>query len=324
MKLGTRALVFWRMMKSKWKLTWARWPLRWQLRNLYLGAMVRWLINMPIAKHQHEALNPDQQLRLDAYCKLQAIQYLPDDALTARSLSLKKRSHYVGDLWQVLVPHFLNDRFLREFGDVTWVPAMPSFVKSRPIAENNQNAVLLPLDARRHLVFPEDPYTFDLKQAKIVWRGAATQAHRQKFLSRAHGLACCDVGDPSLPLGHPHHRPRLSMFGQMRFKYLVSIEGNDVATNLKWIMNSNSLCLMPKPRFETWFLESQLLPGVHYVELNEDFSNLQAVFDHYERHPEEAIQIIGQAQAYANKFKDRDSERLLTQQVVFKYVELCK
>ena len=249
---------------------------------------------------------------------------MPDNALTASDLSLKKRSHYVGDLWQVLVPHFLNSRFLREFGDVTWVPAMPAFVKSRPITDNNQNAVLLPLDARRHLVFPEDPFTFDLKQAKIVWRGAATQAHRQKFLSRAYGLACCDVGDPSLPMSHPHHRPRLSMFRQMRFKYLVSIEGNDVATNLKWIMNSNSLCLMPKPRFETWFLESQLQAGVHYVELDDDFSNLQAVFDHYEQNPEEALQIIGQAHAYTNKFKDRGSERLMTQQVVSKYFDLCK
>ena len=309
---------------SKLKLTWAKWPLRWQLRNLYLGAMVRWRFNKPTSKHQDEALNLDQQLRLNAYCKLQQVQHLPDNALMASDLSLKKRSHYVGDLWQVLVPHFLNSRFLREFGDVTWVPAMPAFVKSRPIADNNQNAVLLPLDARRHLVFPEDPFTFDLKQAKIVWRGAATQVHRQNFLSRAHGMACCDVGDPSLPMSHPHHRPRLSMFGQMRFKYLVSIEGNDVATNLKWIMNSNSLCLMPKPRFETWFLESQLQAGVHYVELDDDFSNLQAVFDHYEQNPEEALQIIGQAQAYTNKFKDRDSERLLTQSVAAKYFLFCK
>jgi hypothetical protein len=312
------------MMMSKLKLTWAKWPLRWQLRNLYLGAMVRWRFNKPTSKHQDEALNLDQQLRLNAYCKLQQVQHLPDNALTASDLSLKKRSHYVGDLWQVLVPHFLNSRFLREFGDVTWVPAMPAFVKSRPIADNNQNAVLLPLDARRHLVFPEDPFTFDLKQAKIVWRGAATQMHRQKFLSRAHGMACCDVGDPSLPMSHPHHRPRLSMFGQMRFKYLVSIEGNDVATNLKWIMNSNSLCLMPKPRFETWFLESQLQAGVHYVELDDDFSNLQAVFGHYEQNPEEALQIIQQAHAYTNKFKDRGSERLMTQQVVSKYFDLCK
>ena len=309
---------------SKLKLTWAKWPLRWQLRNLFLGAMVRWRFNIPISKHQDEALNHDQQLRLNAYCKLQQDQHLPDDALTASDLSLKKRSHYVGDLWQVLVPHFLNSRFLREFGDVTWVPAMPAFVKSRPITDNNHNAVLLPLDARRHLVFPEDPFTFDLKQAKIVWRGAATQMHRQKFLSRAHGLVCCDVGDPSLPLSHPHHRPRLSMFGQMRFKYLVSIEGNDVATNLKWIMNSNSLCLMPKPRFETWFLEGQLQAGVHYVELDDDFSNLQAVFDHYEQNPEEALQIIGQAQAYTNKFKDKGSERLLTQSVAANYFLFCK
>lgn len=37
----------------------------------------------------------------------------------------------------------------------------------------------------------------------------------------------------------------MSVEDQKRYRYIVSLEGYDVATNLKWIMNSNSLCLMP-------------------------------------------------------------------------------
>jgi hypothetical protein len=111
----------------------------------------------------------------------------------------------------------------------------------------------------------------------------------------------------------------LSIHQQLQFKYIISVEGNDVATNLKWIMHSNSLCVMAKPKFETWFLESRLLPGVHYAEMAEDFSNLQQLFDHYEAHPEEALAIIRQANAYTRQFQNTRAEVLLSQHVCQAY-----
>ena len=38
-------------------------------------------------------------------------------------------------------------------------------------------------------------------------------------------------------------------------KFIISIEGNDVASNLPWIMASNSLAFMTKPKFEGWFMQ---------------------------------------------------------------------
>ena len=92
-----------------------------------------------------------------------------------------------------------------------------------------------------------------------------------------------------------------------------------MATNLKWILNSNSLCIMPRPRFETWFLEGRLRAGVHYAELADDFSNLQQLFDHYEQHPEEALAIIRQANAYTRQFKNTQAEVMLSQHVCQAY-----
>ena len=57
----------------------------------------------------------------------------------------------------------------------------------------------------------------------------------------------------------------------------MSLEGIDVATNLKWIMSSNSLCFSPKLRYETWFMEGKLVPGVHFVEVRDDFDDLAEV-----------------------------------------------
>ena len=57
----------------------------------------------------------------------------------------------------------------------------------------------------------------------------------------------------------------MDMGNFLQHKFLLSCEGNDVATNLKWVLASNSCVLMHPPRFESWLLESQLKPMVHYV-----------------------------------------------------------
>lgn len=296
-----------------------RWPFGWQLRNLFRWLRVRYTSTQSRAFAPLPALNAAQSARLKAYCKLQGPIELAVPTKLARDMGLREGSHYVGDLLRCLYPRFLNQRFYKEFGDVNWIPAAPAFVKSRPISDDNHNAVLLPMDVRRHMFFPHDPFSFERKIPAMVWRGASFQPHRQLFLQQSSAIKSCDAGDPGLPADHPQHRPWLSTYEQLRFKYVISIEGNDVATNLKWIMHSNSLCLMAKPKFETWFLESQLVAGIHYAEIAEDFSNLQQVFDYYESRPEEALAIIRQAQAYTRQFLDAASERLLTQHVCQAY-----
>ena len=320
LSLPDQLRVLWRMGISN-SLTWLdRWPLKWQLRNLWIWLLVRYTPPERRAMPPRlPALTPQQQERLPQYCKLQAPTALAPGAVLARDVSIMRHSYYVGDMLRALYPHFLDKRFFRLFGDVNWVPELPSLVKSRPIGDNNQNAVLLPMDIRRHLRFPRDPYDFRMKRSAMVWRGASYQPNRQLFLKATSQYPFCDAGNPALAHDDPFYKPRLSIFEQLECKYILSIEGNDVATNLKWIMNSNSLCIMPKPRFETWFLESRLQAGVHYAELADDFSNLQALFDHYEQHPEEALAIIGQANAYTRQFKDLNAERLLSQHVCQAY-----
>ena len=60
----------------------------------------------------------------------------------------------------------------------------------------------------------------------------------------------------------------------LKYKYQISLEGNDVATNLKWLFASRSVVLMPKPTCETWFCEGLLEPWVHYVPLENHLGDL--------------------------------------------------
>ena len=54
----------------------------------------------------------------------------------------------------------------------------------------------------------------------------------------------------------------------------MCVEGVDVATNLKWVMSSNSIAVMPKPKIESWFMENMLIPEKHYIEIKEDYSDV--------------------------------------------------
>src|SRR5690606_29582030 len=96
--------------------------------------------------------------------------------------------------------------------------------------------------------------------------------------------------------GNPHWlTEKLSIDAHLDYKFILALEGNDVATNLKWVMSSNSLAVMPIPKFETWFMESTLIPDFHYVCIKDDYSDLEEKLKHYIQHPNEALKIIANA-----------------------------
>jgi len=69
-------------------------------------------------------------------------------------------------------------------------------------------------------------------------------------------------------------RPGVNMAGQLKYKYILMLEGNDVATGLKWQLASNSVVFMAKPTTVSFLMEDLLVPFVHYVPLKDDYSNL--------------------------------------------------
>jgi len=231
------------------------------------------------------------------------------------------RNYYM-DLHEYLRYFDPHLRLLHRFGDETEVPARPTLVKARPIAGDNDNSVLFNLNKIRHFVFPRDRLSFEDKIDRLVWRGSAFQENRKQFLARYHDHPRCDVGHAhrgTSPV--PWRKNYLPIAEQLRCKFILSIEGNDVASNLKWILASNSLCFMARPRCETWFMEGRLVPGRHYVPLADDYSDLEEQMAHYSAHPEEAREILRHAQGHVARFRNPARERLVALLVLQKYFE---
>lgn len=264
--------------------------------------------------------------RVDYYNKLGSPFLMDSSGMTMRDLSPKQQSAYYYDLREVLRYFPAAYRFLHEFGDVIKVPPQPCIVKSRPIAGDNQNAIVLKLNRVRHYVFVKDSLAFGDKKDMAVWRGKAKPGHcRSQLVANWYAHPRCDIGQSNKVAfgGNPRMRKDfLSIDEQLRYKFIVSVEGNDVATNLKWIMSSNSLCFMRKPRYETWFMEGRLQAGVHYVLLKDDFSDIEEKIDFYCRYPEAALAIIENAQQWIDQFRDERLERIIALQVMQKYFDL--
>lgn len=263
--------------------------------------------------------------RRDHCCRIQQPFEL-GQAGTIASLDSQGLTTYYYDL-QKLVRYFppqLQLRYL--FGDLTVTPDQPTLVKSRPIgsAADNANAVLLRLNQVRHYRFAVDKRPYRNKRDAAVWRGKSrNKPVRQEFLKRYRDHPTCDIGDSDRRMhGTSLYRPYLSIGEQLAYKCVISIEGNDVATNLKWIMASNSVCLMAQPRFETWFLESRLKPDHHYIQLRDDFADLDEQLDRVLSNPDLAEWIIANAQSYVVPFRDRHRERLLGLAVLDRYFHL--
>lgn len=236
------------------------------------------------------------------------------------SFRRKGSSAYFYDLLANL-RYFHDDHPLYyEFGDIVHIPPVPTIVKSRPVNGNNANSVLMKLDSVRHFYIPPDRVPFHAKQKRLVWRGAAHQEHRLAFLRRFCDHPLCDVG-----CVHPHsryeryHKGFLTIQNQLNYAFILSMEGNDVATNLKWILASNSLCFMTRPRYETWLLEGRLKPDYHFVCLADDYSDLAEKLHFYQHHPDAALNIIRAANAYIQPFYNPTLERMTQLLVLEKY-----
>lgn len=234
----------------------------------------------------------------------------------------KGPSVYFFDAYEFIRFFPVTGRFSFLFGDVTYIPSIPSIVKSRPITGDNRNSVILKLEKLRHFVFVKDKISFREKENKIIfYADMKFKPHRIDFMKKYYNHPVCICGDVS------HHETvpeewfvqKISLEKHLKYKFVLALEGNDVATNLKWIMSSNSLAVMPRPKFETWFMEGRLIPDFHYVEIKNDYSDLIERMNYYIEHTAEAERIIKNANEYVSQFKNKQREKIISLMVLQKY-----
>lgn len=266
----------------------------------FVRNFVRYAVPRPLLQRRLDEVLSEVERRSDRDYILQRVSYynrLPEGATLPVERSKPLGEHRFGK--GVRTAYFFDSyEFTRWFddalrwnmipGDVTQVPDIPSVVKSRPIAGDNANSVLLNLDKFRHFVFLRDDIPFREKEDRAIFR-CAINCH------------------------HPNHH--------LRYRYILTIEGNDVATNLKWVMSTNSLPVMPRPTYETWFMEGTLVPNYHYVEIRPDYADLEECMHYFSSHPEQAEAMIRHAHDYIRQFRDPHRERLISLLVLHRYFE---
>lgn len=224
----------------------------------------------------------------------------------------------------------------------------PTIVKSRLVADRDARGVLLPLGFGRHwrplerLAAADRP--FREKDDRLVWRGISTgrfadfgdgQGLSPRYhvarLGRLHDGIDVAYSAPFVHREQPmeitpeelraRSRGPLSMAQQLASKFLLSLEGNDVATGLKWMMASNSTVVMPLPTTETWFCEGELRPWVHFVPVAADLSDLAEVYDWCRSNLDACEEIARNGTAYVRRFLDGRNEMRLIARVVEAYAD---
>ena len=198
---------------------------------------------------------------------------------------------------------------------------MPVLTKSRPI--NSDNIILL-FNFERHwdnvyiLRNEIKDIPFESKKPIVFWRGTTTGSEDRlgnrfdlmnKWFNKSNKI---DIAFSEITQGKDNYSKYIKTKAEIKtflqYKYIISIEGNDVSSGLKWNLLSNSIVFMPKPTMVSWFMEDHLLPFVHYIPIKNDWSDLEKMVDWCENNQNKCKIINYNAKKYVNKFlKEFDS-----------------
>lgn len=204
-------------------------------------------------------------------------------------------------------------------GDVSHSSStVPWLAKTRPINERGAS-VLLPFNIDRHWGPIREAKASDIpwnqKMDHLVWRGADTGQGKRVGVEKYSNVSWGDLGFVNVThekyKGHiqrQHIKPKMSIADQLKHKYILSIEGNDVATNLKWILSTGSVCIMPTPTIESWLMEGRLIPWKHYIPVRGDLSDLHSRVEWAKKHQRECIKIVHNANQFMSQFGKSDLE----------------
>ena len=167
------------------------------------------------------------------------------------------------------------------------------------VPKTENSGIIWPFNYDHHFrtALFEEVRKFDIpwesKKNVAVWRGALTgtsqlREDQQKTFTTfcASVPRCCLVDNhrnssildlgfiPNESFKDKYHisddffKLRMERRDQCKYKAIIIIEGNDVATGLKWALYSRSVVLMPTPRRMSYAMEEWLEPWTHYIPIS--------------------------------------------------------
>ena len=223
-------------------------------------------------------------------------------------------------------------RNIDQYGNMITIPF---FTKTRQI--NNKTGVLLNFNRDRHWGNVKNVKVNDIefkdKINKVVWRGSTTGENDDAFSFKRNRLLCverfynhksCDIGFSNIVqninIPKEYLKKILTIREQLKYKYILSIEGNDVSSGLKWQLYSNSVVFMRKPKIVSWAMEDTLIPYKHYIPINDDFSDLISQIDFANKNVKICLEIIKNANEFIEQFLDKKKEEVIEFMVIKEYL----
>ena len=208
--------------------------------------------------------------------------------------------------------HFQNAKFPLFYGETGETGQIPCIRKSR--RTDDRTSIIYNFRTLR-LTFPSyeairSDVPWNEKADQVIWRGATTGQEQRVALVQRY-FDKYDVGFSSVkqkPEFVAYKRPSVSIGEQLKNKFIISLEGNDVASNLRWVLSSNSVPIMKKPYWQSWIMEERLEPTIHYLELNEDLSNLEEILDWAKANDDRCFEIAQNGKRYMSQFLDEEND----------------
>lgn len=231
---------------------------------------------------------------------------------------------------------YKNKNILFRWGDSTVNPKNDDlFYITKARRYDSKNGVIMRMSVERHwkniFFVKQNDMPFQNKKNILLWRGSTTGQDENSFennrllaVKTMIDSDMCDIGFTTVCQNQNPDRKlcknSMSLNQQLKFKYLLSLEGNDVASGLKWQLYSNSIVFMRKPRIVSWAMEDKLEPFVHYIPLLDDFSDFKEKIEWANNNQDKCKEISANATNFIEQFLDLKKEKEIEKLVLEKYL----
>jgi hypothetical protein len=90
----------------------------------------------------------------------------------------------------------------------------------------------------------------------------------------------------------------IPMYEQLKYKYLIDLQGNGWSGRLKYLLHSGRLLFIQNRKWKSYY-HFKLKPYVHFIPVKEDFSDMYEQLEWAENNPHKVIEIIQHATEFA-------------------------
>jgi len=162
----------------------------------------------------------------------------------------------------------------------------------------------------------DDENCYNMKRCRLVYNHANSTLIHARLTSTRGRL-------PDVFNGVELLAPKVKIDTLLGYKGIIMIEGNDVASGLKWALLSQSVVLMPIPKHTSWCMEELLEPWVHYIPLDDFATNVEERMQWVVDNDQEAQLISEQATLWMEDLvfhpDAAEDDRLIQEEILRRY-----